>query len=45
MVKELACRKCNCITTSKICPNQVCRSTDLSPDWNGVVLVVSPNGS
>jgi len=45
MVKELACRKCNCITTSKICPNQVCRSTDLSPDWNGVVLVVSPNES
>ena len=45
MVKELACRKCNCITTSKICPNQICRSTDLSPDWNGIVLVVDPSTS
>jgi len=42
MVKELACRKCNCITSSKICSNQTCRSTDLSPDWTGVVLVVDP---
>ena len=45
MVKELACRKCNSITTSKVCPNQTCRSTDLSPDWNGVVLVVEPASS
>ncbi len=45
MVKELACRKCNHITTSKICPNQNCRSTDLSPDWNGVILVVEPTSS
>ena len=45
MVKELACRKCSCITTTKICPNQTCRSTDLSPDWNRVVLVVNPSTS
>ena len=38
MAKELACRECRCVTTAKVCP--VCKSTDLSPDWNGIVLVV-----
>ena len=41
MAKELACRECRCVTTAKVCP--VCKSTDLSPDWNGVVLVVKPS--
>ena len=45
MVKELACRKCRCITSTKICPNKECGSTDLSPDWNGVALVVDPSTS
>ncbi|MFB5618154.1 MAG: transcription elongation factor subunit Spt4 [Candidatus Nitrosomaritimum aestuariumsis] len=27
----------------KVCPN--CKSTDLTPDWNGVVLVVEPTNS
>ena len=43
MVKELACRNCKCVTTAKICPS--CKSTDLSPDWNGIVLVVKPDAS
>ena len=43
MVKELACRNCKCVTTSKICPS--CKSTDLSPDWNGIVLIVNPTTS
>ena len=43
MAKELACRECRCVTTAKVCP--VCKSTDLSPDWNGIVLVVKPDAS
>ena len=39
MVKELACRNCRCVTTAKICPS--CKSTDLSPDWNGITLIVN----
>ena len=43
MVKELACRKCKHVTIGKVC--SICKSTDLSPDWNGIVLVVKPLGS
>ncbi|MBS1267459.1 MAG: Transcription elongation factor Spt4 [Nitrosopumilus sp.] len=43
MAREMACRKCKCVTTGKICP--VCKSSDLTPDWNGVVLVVDPTNS
>ena len=43
MVKELACRECRCVTTAKVCP--ACKSTDLSPDWSGIVLVVKPSES
>ena len=43
MAKELACRECRCVTTAKVCP--ACKSTDLSPDWNGIVLVVKPAAS
>lgn len=31
------------ITTGKVCPN--CKSTDLSPDWSGIILVFDPPGS
>lgn len=40
MAKELACRSCKHITTGKVCPN--CKSTDLSPDWSGIALIVDP---
>lgn len=43
MVKQMACRKCKFITIGKVCP--VCKSSDLSPDWIGIVLVVDPNDS
>ena len=43
MAKELACRECRCVTVAKVCP--VCKSTDLSPDWDGIVLVVKPTNS
>ncbi|NOJ28394.1 MAG: transcription elongation factor Spt4 [Nitrososphaera sp.] len=37
MAKERACRKCKAVTTGKVCP--VCKSSDLSPDWSGIILV------
>ncbi len=43
MAREMACRKCKAVTTGKICP--VCKSSDLTPDWNGIVLVVDPTNS
>ena len=43
MVREMACRKCKFVTTGKVCP--ACKSSDLTPDWNGVVLVVDPSNS
>ena len=43
MVKELACRKCKCVTTGKICP--ACKSADLTPYWEGIVVVANPEES
>jgi DNA-directed RNA polymerase subunit E" len=43
MVKEMACRKCKRVTIGKVCP--ACKSSDLTPDWQGIVLVVNPIGS
>jgi DNA-directed RNA polymerase subunit E" len=40
LAKEKACRKCKVITTGKVCPN--CKSSDLSPDWSGIILVFEP---
>ena len=31
------------MTTGKVCPK--CRSSDLTPDWTGIVLVVEPDHS
>ncbi len=43
MARELACRKCKFVTIGKVCP--VCKSSDLTPDWSGIVLVVDPSNS
>jgi len=43
MVREMACRKCKYVTIGKVCP--VCKSSDLTPDWSGIVLVVEPSNS
>jgi DNA-directed RNA polymerase subunit E" len=43
MVREMACRKCKCVTIAKVCGN--CHSSDLTPDWNGVALIVDPENS
>jgi len=43
MVKEFACRKCKCVTTGKVCP--ACKSSDLTPDWEGIIVVANPEES
>lgn len=43
MVREMACRKCKCVTIGKVCP--ACKSSDLTPDWSGSVLIVDPTNS
>ncbi|HEX9317779.1 MAG TPA: transcription elongation factor subunit Spt4 [Nitrososphaeraceae archaeon] len=37
MAREVACKKCKALTTGKVCP--VCKSTELSSDWSGIVLI------
>jgi DNA-directed RNA polymerase subunit E" len=43
MVREMACRKCKFVTVGRVCP--VCKSSDLTPDWNGIALIVDPENS
>lgn len=43
MAREMACRKCKYVTTGKVCP--ACKSADLTPDWNGIALVLEPSDS
>lgn len=43
MVKEMACRKCKHVTIGKVCP--ICKSSDLTPDWRGAVLINDPTNS
>ena len=40
MTRELACRKCKFITSGRICAK--CKSSDLTPDWRGIALVIDP---
>jgi len=43
MAREMACRKCKFVTIGKVCP--ACKSSDLTPDWSGVALVVDAENS
>ncbi|HTH20611.1 MAG TPA: transcription elongation factor subunit Spt4 [Nitrososphaeraceae archaeon] len=43
MAREVACRKCKALTTGKVCP--ICKSTDLSSDWSGIILVFDADKS
>jgi DNA-directed RNA polymerase subunit E" len=43
MPKEVACKKCKALTIGKVCP--VCKSSDLTPDWSGIILVFDPSKS
>jgi len=40
LAREVACKRCKAVTIGKVCP--VCKSTDLSPDWSGIILIFDP---
>lgn len=40
---EKACKDCRFISNGPVCPN--CKSTNLSDDWSGLVVVMDPSVS
>lgn len=40
---EKACKNCRYVSNGPICPN--CKSTNLSDDWSGLVVIVDPSAS
>jgi len=40
---DKACRNCHIITDGNVCPE--CKSTDLSDDFSGVVIILNPESS
>jgi DNA-directed RNA polymerase subunit E" len=38
-----ACRNCKIITENNSCP--ICRGTDLSDDYSGLLIILDPKGS
>jgi len=42
-MNEKACRECNFISDGSSCPN--CKSSNLSEDFGGLVIIINPEGS
>jgi DNA-directed RNA polymerase subunit E" len=42
-MRPRACRTCKIITEENACP--ICRSTDLSDDFSGLLIVLDPENS
>lgn len=40
---EKACKNCRFISNGSVCPN--CKSTNLSDDWTGLVVIIDPEKS
>ena len=40
---EKVCRKCHYIADESVCPN--CKSTDLSDDFGGLIIIMDPEKS
>ncbi|RJS89438.1 DNA-directed RNA polymerase subunit E'' [Candidatus Bathyarchaeota archaeon] len=40
---DRACRNCHTITDGTVCPE--CKSTDLSDDFSGIVVILDPERS
>jgi DNA-directed RNA polymerase subunit E" len=38
--RKQVCRNCRRFTTEKVCP--VCKSTNLSNSWKGMVIIINP---
>jgi DNA-directed RNA polymerase subunit E" len=41
--REFACKKCRAVTVGKVCP--ICKSSELTPDWYGIILIFDANKS
>ncbi len=42
-MSEKACRSCQILSLGSICPN--CKSTNLSDDWSGLVIIFDIDNS
>jgi len=42
-MNERACRDCHLISEGSSCPN--CKSTNVSDDFSGLVIIIDPEGS
>ena len=42
-MSEKACRNCHAIVVGNVCP--ICKSSSLSDDWSGYVIVLDPKDS
>ncbi len=40
---DKACKNCRFISNGPVCPN--CKSTNLSEDWSGLVVIIDPSTS
>lgn len=40
---EKACKNCRFVSNGSICPN--CKSSNLSDDWSGLVVIIDPSAS
>lgn len=42
-MSDKACKNCKFISNGPVCPN--CKSTNLSDDWSGLVVIMDPSVS
>ncbi|MGA8903787.1 MAG: transcription elongation factor subunit Spt4 [Candidatus Bathyarchaeia archaeon] len=42
-MSDKACKNCRFISNGPVCPN--CKSTNLSDDWTGLVVIIDPSTS
>lgn len=40
---EKACKNCRFVSNGPVCPN--CKSSNLSDDWSGLVIIIDPTAS
>lgn len=40
-MSDKACKNCRFISNGPVCPN--CKSTNLSDDWSGLVVILDPS--
>ena len=40
-MSDKACKNCRFISNGPVCPN--CKSTNLSDDWSGLVIIMDPS--